>query len=479
MRDLLRGLGFAVVVLAVGCGIGSRKRAYRVNQDEGFLVIARHESHTTAITETSRQVTGHQVLTSGPGGAFTLKQPRSSVGSSSHTYVILSKPGYQLFAGLADQQDTGAGRFTVPAATSYAQELLAVTSFEEETERILGELTADQQRQVSAQLDARRAYLASTYPKEHAETERRLARHDFRRLPELAGTVLAASALPHGRLAVVVKTPRARALQIVDSKQARVAEVALADGGDWAALAREESGLAVVDGGAIRRFDLAGKPVATVTLDPPIAQADAANSLALLTDGYILGFDRTAAPCRIRRYGVDGRLIRERELPTMAGLSHVVLARSGAVVVHGTLVGNFEYGADVAGWKRDATNVAVLWLDDFGAEARVVTKGVETVAAEGGGFLAYASELYRPGEEEVRSLPGFQRQLLVRFSDDGHVLSTYEIVDESVAVATLKMGDPLEGRLVFFESGTGTEIRSTGTGTYLYELDLAALGRPY
>ena len=164
---------------------------FRVNHDEGFLVVACHELQYNAITETSHEGGGGcEVKTTPPGGEFTLSLPKGRLAAHPATHLTISKPGFEVHEGTFKPEESdpyyyrpdedGILQINIYPATSYRAEAVAnIRAVPREYES----LDAAQKRAVDQYLAAREADLAKRYPTEVAEARARRAPSESTRSP--------------------------------------------------------------------------------------------------------------------------------------------------------------------------------------------------------------------------------------------------------------------------------------------------------
>ena len=436
---------------------------YRTNHDEGFLVVARHERQREIITETSREVVGCEVKRSGPGGEFTLSPPASRRGAHPVTYLIISKPGFRLYQ---DQHgpDGELQQIDLEPTTNYRDEYLAAIGFDRAIYGFTPALDQNQKRLVEEHSAARHAFVKSRYPAESAAAEKRRALRTFKRRAGAGRIVAAAAALADGGVAMLSPTDGGRDLLIVDSGDQLLGQLALSDPRSTA-LARDDNGLALVDAGAVRRFDFGGKALASIALDPAPEDIDAVTGLALVDAGFLLGLEASLSmsgvrkPCRLRLYSCAGKLVKERELPSVLNIDRLFAAPDGAVLVEGKLLGDFLYGVEVAGMKKqDGTPRGIIRLADWSAEPEVIITGVDSAVVFAGGLLAYAGDLYPAADHELvgAGVAGLLHQVLLQLTWRGEVVATHDVSDAGVDV--LAFGEPLGTRLLFFSGSDLFEL---------------------
>lgn len=438
-----------VLALLAALGGCTAVDGYRLEAGGGFLVVARHERHLSAITETAREVTGYEVLSTAPDGAFWLRRSKGWLAQPA-SYLVISRPGFQLFAGWADPPRNSGG-FPLQRAASFREELLATWRFERETGELLEGLDPEQRRAVEAHGAARRAHLARSYPAELAAYERRLRRRRFVERPGLGRGVVAqaAVALADGGVAVVSAGEDGRVLLVYDGAQRLAGRAALSDRGRGAALARDGDAIAVFDGGAIKRFDRSARPLPPIALAPAPGPGDPVQSLALVPAGVVLGLDRAQAAARVRLHDRQGKLVRERELPGLRSLERAFLAPNGAVIVLGE-ISQLHECVTVAGLEKCEQPRGLVRLEGGSAEPAVVAKGIFDAVASESGLVAYAVELHAREDQDLagHGVPGFRQQRLLRMGWDGRVTQVHDVSDEAMSWA-LRMGEPLGERVPF------------------------------
>ncbi len=471
-----RALGATCIVgllsALLGCSPADRNRGgvtrFRVNQDEGFLVVARHERQSAVITETVHEAVSYEVAMTGPGGEFTLKRPSSRRGKRTVTRLIISKPGFRVFTKQQETSDVPR-QIDLAPTNSYGDEYAAAAGFERAVHTITPGLDKDQQAMVQTHIAARQAFLKRTYPADVAAAEKRRQRRAFRHRKGLTRRALAVAALPGDGLALLSPSNAGRDLLIVDGKMNVTATVALSDP-DSAALARDAKALAVVNAGAIRQFDFAGKPLASVSLDPAPSKADTVTSLTRAPGGFLialgpsLAMDGTRKPCRVRHYAASGKMTHERELPSMLSVNGAFMAPDGAIVIAGSLAGPFASDVEVAGLKKvGAMPKGIVRLANWSADPTVMMKGIDSAVSFGSGVFAYASGLYAAADKRLATSgqAGLLEKRLLEVSWDGKIVAAHDVTDTRVGM--LALGVPLDSRLVLFAESN------------IYELDLAAL----
>lgn len=426
----------------------------------GALVIACNESNRAVITETAHLASRAEVRTVAADGEVTLSPMKKGMpGSYPETTLLISRPGFEVFHERyrPDVSPTPAGEarpiLLVPVH-DYRTEALAVrileTSFEPLDYRC--GFSPEQRQEVEEHIAARKDFLHKTYPAETAEVDQRLSRRLFRQRTVENG-VLNGSALADGGMALLVDRTDRRALVIIDGQDRVVRDVVLAGPRQTFGLVRDGDSLVVVEDGVLRRFDLAGMPLARVPL-APTPNPHPVTGLAVSKDRFLLGLG-----CRsLRLYSSDGNLIAQRDLQSMRKLSNLFLAPDGAILVQGELEGDWGH-VPIAGMKKSGMPSGILRLADIKAEPEVVLNGVETVGESADGLVAYAKDVYRPGDVEMfeAGIPGFQHQLLMYLSWNGNLTGTRDVSDFSARTIT-RMGQPLGERLLFFSTGKAYEL---------------------
>ncbi len=486
-RLLMRGF-FVVWLLTdlFGC---TKKISYRVNQDEGFLVIARHERHRSAGTETFRTVLEYEVTVSGPDGRFVLNPPRAGIfGTRTATFLVLSRPGYRLYRGpdrgpvAPGVPEDGGWHFEIAPAEDYPHEQAAAWLFDQEVDRCLDHLDDPQRRLVQAHQASRRAFIETHYAEEAARELRQGDRRSFTALPPLpAGNfgehraVLDAGLSPVGNLVVVTRTDRGRVLVFLDQQHQVLREILLKGTGPHVGLAVTEHGIWVVDAGRIQQYGFDGASVRTVALDPGPTATDPVTSLVLAPDGYLVAVDRGRAPARILRYDTGGALLDERVVPEIRSLERILGLVNGDYVVHGTYQGPFDYELTVAGMKKvDGMPRGVARISPDSGALEMVLPGVDTAIRSPDGLFAYAGDLYAPENQVLvqAGYPGVLHQVILRTTLDGTVQETFDVTSEQVAGTPLRMGTGSGTRLIFFKTGAPVVVAATHLGTTILTFDL-------
>jgi len=470
----------ALLCSLVGCG---QTVDGNVSGEAGFLVVARHETHLAAITETSRTVHGYEVTTTRQGGDFTLHPAggRPLVGQRA-TWVMLSKPGFEAYIGYmggpasvgVERVDQG-GRFQLEATRTYREERLAAWHVEREADPLCDRLTDDQCSLVRAHVAQRLSWLGEHYPEEAAAVEARRPENpfDIRATSWTAGP-RAAIPLPGGALALIATSAAGSRLVVLDASDTQVGSIELNDEDPAPALHWSGETIAVYDGGAIKTFGPDLSRGSDVRLQPSLDSRDRVTSLALVDEGFLVGVQPATGAGRVRLYGPDGHRLEDRELPDVKRVLRVFATPDGGVMAHGVLVGPFDYDVRVGGMKKeDGMPRGLVRLADWGAEPEVLLTGVDSVAPAGDRLLAYARDLYAP-EDHRLVLAGLDepiRQVLVEVSWGGEVGPTHVVTDDRLGTRDLLVAPPVEDRLVLHEN-----VSSRLSAATIAELDLRELG---
>ncbi len=450
-----------------GCTKHIKVTRYRIKQGDGFLVVARHERHQAVITETLRGVVGNEIKRSGPGGEFSLSPPSSSWGAHPVTYLIISKAGFDVYR---DQHAPSEEleEIDIKPSANYSDEYQATLSLKNAIHSFMPSLDENQKRQVQEHIAERKSFLEKTYPKEVASAINRQSLRTFRQRKGLDRRLFAAAALADDGLALLSPTNTGRDLLIVNGEGKLVVKVALKEERSEA-LAREKNTLVVFDEGAIRRFDSTGKLLSSLPLEPATKVIDWVTSMDLVQKGFLLGIGPSLdvkgnrEPCRLRLYSKAGKLVSERELPSLQTIARVFMSPDGTIFVQGEILGNFDYDVKVAGLKKkEGMPRGIIRFADWSAKPEVIITGIDSAAAFADGLLAYAGDLYAAKDHElvIRGAPGLIHQVLIKLSWDGEIVATYDVSDARVEV--LKSGGALDNRLVFFDRDD------------VFELDLGA-----
>jgi hypothetical protein len=489
MKTLFQGIGVLAIFSALfGCG---REVRYSVNHEAGFFVIARHERHLVAITETQKTMTGYEVTTSGQDGIFSLNVPRAGLLSGQPaSRLVLSKPGFVVYIGYPKGPNSVGvtdievdGRILLKATESYRDERLALFLFEREATAACKEMPAEACEKVQDHLEARQQWIRQEYPDEVVRDEAEVAKEVFRirvkswKEGRPSGSkLLAAAALPDDRLVVVAFDGSIRRLHFLGVDGEEQTSVSLADGAEWAALDRAEAMIAIHDAGAVKTFDHAGAPMEPTMLEPPPAEGERVKSLSVTGEGFLLGIQPGAGPPRVRFHARSGELIHEREVPGVQQLSRVFLLPDGVVLIHGKLDGTFDYDLVVAGMKKtDAMPRGVVRLADWTAEPEVLVTGIDAVTATEGGLLGYSRDLYAPEDHQavLLGMNSLLHQVLLGVSMEGAVENSWDVTDERIDLTELLLDRPLDHRLVLY-----ADHAAWNTKADIVELDLAAMQSP-
>ncbi|MBW2702698.1 MAG: hypothetical protein JRF33_17905 [Deltaproteobacteria bacterium] len=468
----LRAVIFGVCIVGFLSGLFActkqiKVTRYRVKQGEGFLVVARHERQQAIITETLRDVVGNEIKKSGPGGEFSLSPALSSWGEHPVTYLIISKPGFDVYRDKHAPSEE-LEEIDIKPTANYLDEYLATLQTEYGFNRFTPYLDEDQKRQVNKHITDRMSFLEKTYPNEVAAAKKRDSLQSFKRRKSPIRHLLATAALADDGLAFLGPTHTGRDLLIVNGEDKLVAKVALKHEKS-AALAREKDTLLVFDEGAIRRFDSTGKLLSSLSLEPAPGAIDSVTSMALVTKGILLGLSSFVnskgelKPCRLLLYSIDGKLVSDRELPSVEEIAQVFMSPDGSIFVQGKLAGNLDRDVKIAGLKRKpAIRRGIIRLADWSAKPEVIITGIDGAVAFANGLLAYVGGFCAAKDHELVAwgAPGLLHQVLIKLSWDGTIVATYDVSD--ARVEELTFGVALDNRLVFF------------IGDDVFELDFGA-----
>lgn len=468
----LRAVIFGVCIVGILSGLFActkqiKVTRYRVKQGEGFLVVARHERHQAVITETLRDVVGNEMKKSGPGGEFSLSPPSSSWGAHPVTYLIISKAGFDVYR---DQHapDEELEEIDIKPLANYSDEYEATLHLKNAIHSFMPSLDEDQKRQVQEHITERKSFLEKTYPKEVASAITRQSLRTFRQRKILDRRLFAAAALADDGLALLSPTDTGRDLLIVNGEDTLVVKVALKEERSRA-LAREKNALVLFDEGAIRRFDSTGKLLSSLPLEPATKVIDLITSMDLVPKGFLLGigpsltWEGDREPCRLRLYSKAGKLVSQRELPSLKTIARVFMSPDGTFFIQGELEGHYDYDLKVVGFKKkQGMPRGIIRLADWSAKPEVILTGIDSAVAFTDGLLAYAGDLYEPKNHDLiaRGAPGLIHQVLIKLSWDGEIVATYDVSD--ARVEALASGVALDNRLVFFDRND------------VFELDLGA-----
>ncbi len=379
----------------------------------------------------------------------------SSWGEHPVTYLLLSKPGFDVYQDKHAPSEA-LEEIDIKPTANYSDEYLATLQTEYAFTRFTPYLDEDQKRQVNKHITDRMSFLEKTYPDEVAAAKKRDSLQSFKRRKSPIRHLLGAAALAGDGLAFLGPTRTGRDLLIVNGEDKLVAKVAL-NHKKSAALAREKNTLLVFNEGAIRRFDSTGKLLSSLSLEPAPRAIDSVTSMALVKKGILLGLGAFVnskggvEPCRLRLYSIDGKLVSERELPSVEEITQLFTSPDGRIFIQGKLAGNLDRDVKISGFKRKlAKRRGIIRLADWTARPEVIITGIDGAVAFADGLLAYVGGFYAAKDHELVAwdAPGLLHQVLIKLSWDGAIVASYDVSD--ARVEELTFGVALDNRLVFF-----------------------------
>lgn len=148
---------------------GSTKVDYYVNNEPGFLILAKHELWGSGMHKNYGGVVGYDVECSGPDGRFTLSQPTPGFfGGTVVTTIAVSKQGYESYYGEAngvnaDKDVVKGNRITLRPTKSFKEEYqsyVKIKDLDQNCSEVGRSACASIRRHLKSRLD----YLLQHYP---------------------------------------------------------------------------------------------------------------------------------------------------------------------------------------------------------------------------------------------------------------------------------------------------------------------------